>query len=359
MGVHPAPEICVVECDGRVVGGIERFAPVGNLEEIDLLGVVLGHDNPVFGRQQRPGANGLGNGRQLGRGLMVGFQVGHHFVAALGAIVKHRMLEVGERLDFVEQLLRGERLQLLVGEGVFPDVFRTEGSITVQCAEVSTLIQLGVGACLNHVGFQVFQNRFVGLRIGDELLEKLHGGRHILAQAAQGNIAAVGAGGDAIPAGDVVELLLDLFGALLRSAQVVEVLEREIQDGVGVGARLDDVHQVEQPGGLVLLIEDGDAGLCLELAHVFLEIHEYGLDGFHLRGLNLLQESARGVAVGGDRRDGWLGNLLLVGVFTLVLVDHCHILVAEDAVGEVHDVLLADLAEAGRAVRLRLSSRCR
>ena len=62
--------------------------------------------------------------------------------------------------------------------------------------------------------------------------------------------------------------------------------------------------------------------------------------------LNLHEEGTLLVAVRHDRRNGRLGDLLLIGILTLTLIDYGIVLGTELLVGPGHHLLLRDLREA-------------
>ena len=101
-------------------------------------------------------------------------------------------------------------------------------------------------------------------------------------------------------------------------------------------------HKVKQSVVNVLLIVQRQLFLSLCDGELLAVVNEYRLDRLNLCLLDSLYESALLVAVGLDRSDGRLVDLLLQGVNTLDLKDGS-IAVCEEAVGKVHNLLLCQL----------------
>jgi len=233
-----------------------------------------------------------------------------------------------------------------VGEGRAADEVAAVEQIALERAETAALIELRIRTALEHVGLAILQNRFVGFGSGDQPFDDLHGFAHVFAQSGDLDRTLVGPGVHVERAGDVVHLRCDLFGGHLVGPQIAQVVECQIQRRIVLRTGVEDVDQREDIVGLVLLVENVDAGLRLELRHVFLVIDEYGFDRLHLRGLYLGEEFALRVAVGHDRGDLRCCDLLLVGVFALAFVDDGVTFGTEVFVGPLHDVLLGDLRHA-------------
>ncbi|OAV70612.1 hypothetical protein Barb7_03251 [Bacteroidales bacterium Barb7] len=123
-------------------------------------------------------------------------------------------------------------------------------------------------------------------------------------------------------------------------------------------AHVKDVQQGEDVVCRVLLVEDGESGLCLELLNVLVEVKEDGFDGLHSGGsfLYFRQEGTCGIAVGFNRGNLRLLYLQLVGVFAFAFVDE-GVVVAEIAVGKGGHILLGYLAQAVEAFHFVLPIR--
>ena len=256
------------------------------------------------------------------------------------------MLLAHQVADLCKQLFRGQPLQCRVGERGAADEIAAVDHVTLERSEATALVELGVGAALYHVALEVLQDLLVGLRPGDQPFDDLHRLAHVLTQARYLDPALVGSGAQAERAGDGVHLRCDLLGAHLVRSEVAQVVEGQVECRVVLRTRVEYVDQREDVVGFVLLIQHVDALLRLELRHVLLVVHEYRLDRLDLRVLYLGEELALRVSVGHDRGDLRGGDLLLVGIFALALVDDGVTLGAEVLVGPVHDVLLGDLRHA-------------
>ena len=102
-----------------------------------------------------------------------------------------------------------------------------------------------------------------------------------------------------------------------------------------------------------MLIQQRQPGRRGGLHHVGGEVDKPRVDGLHLFIHDVAHEVALLVAVGGDGRDGRFLNLLECGVLAQRFVD-THIVVAEVPAGEVHDLLLGDVAHPVELLHLLL-----
>ena len=80
------------------------------------------------------------------------------------------------------------------------------------------MVELAVAASLQHISGEVCIDFGIGLCVGQQLLEEGDGGRHVLAQTAEGDVGALGTWIDADVAGQTIEFALHLFGSHVAGA---------------------------------------------------------------------------------------------------------------------------------------------
>ena len=185
------------------------------------------------------------------------------------------------------------------------------------------------------------------------MLEQRQCLRHVLCQAVQRDAQLACADADAVVASQLVELLLQLFIRVLIGAEIVQVLLGVRVAQVGL---VTEVVVEAQREASVLGVLDIDVGqLLLRLAkrEVALEVDEARLDGLHVRILDVLHELAHQVAVGRNRCDLRLVNLLQRLVLALTL-QHRHVVLTEVAASEVDHLLLGDAGDAVEIAHLLL-----
>ena len=155
----------------------------------------------------------------------------------------------------------------------------------------------------------------------------------------------VGIDVDAVVACQPIELLLDLCGRQLVGAHIVQIVGSDVVAVVVLVAELIAEGQREESVVGILLVEKRQALLHIADGEVAAVVDKLGLDGLHLRLLDVLDKLAHQVAVCGNGRDGRFVNLLLQRVDALLLVDH-GIAVAKEAACEIDHLLLGHLLHA-------------
>ena len=278
------------------------------------------------------------------------------FVLGCGTVIYNGVL-LGEQVAHLcEQLLRGECHNLLVRQASLHTLLAID-YIRLQSREVARLVQFGVSARFEHILLNVCQNRLVGNSVSHQILNDIHRLVHILAQTADRNSATRRTCTQIKSASQTIELRLNLLGCLRQRTQILGIVKRKTQCGVVQRTQVEHILQREVVGSGVLLVEHLDTRLRLEAVHILLEIDKARLDRLHLRRCNSLEEVALSVAVGYDRSDLGLSDLLLVGILTLTLVDDGVVLLTQLLVSETHNVLLSDLRQAVEYLNLVLPLR--
>ena len=103
-------------------------------------------------------------------------------ILLLRAVVEHLVLFVHQVADCGDQLLRTECHERLVREGRALDVLLAVEHVALQGSEILALVELGIGAGLDQVLLEVFEDGLIGNGPGNQPLNDLHGLGHVLAQ---------------------------------------------------------------------------------------------------------------------------------------------------------------------------------
>ena len=172
----------------------------------------------------------------------------------------------------------------------------------------------------------------------------MHGSRHILIQTGKNHVGAFVARRNVESTGQTIELAFQFFRCHVGSAQIFEVVESCSQSLIVVVTHIEYVDQLEEIVGDILLIKYRNVGFRCQLAHIFLEVEEYGFDGLHCTLLYGGKERTCHIPVGYDGSNLRLRHLLLVRVFALFLVDNGIIIFFQIFVGKGHDILFGQFS---------------
>ena len=341
--VHAAAEVCVVELLGRIHRYVELLAAVRVLQIVYLLGVVLCHDDLVLGREQ------LLELCRGGIGLLTQKSVLCYRLLDLlrggGAVVGYAVCVARQVVYALQKLVRRDAVQTVVAQRHGLDCILTIGDICAQGREVRSLAQLGIGASLEHILLEGCENRIVTLHVGYVILDQRDGLLLVLGYARDVEHHHVGRYAHTHVAGHGIEFVLYLLGRLAVSAQIIPILlQGHREGGIVVGAEVVDIDEREELVGVVLLVEHLRA-VNVEYVEILLVVDIYGSYGLYLRRLYRGEEVAHAVAVGGDRGDLRLLDLLLGSILALKLVEYDVVVVAEHLVCPVDYVLLGDLLQ--------------
>ena len=344
-GVHASAEVFVVEGAHGLDGGIERLAAVAVLAHVELLGVV--------GREEDGGLGcgaelvGFAGGRvgELGSGDVQAVDGGYDAVGGQLAVVDGAMAQAAERTHGVEHGLGTHGAERVDGEKVVGRVVLAVKDVVGEACEIGALVGLLVVAALLYAAEQGFPSLGSDGGFADELLVEDHGGRHVLAEAAEHDVAAARTHAEAVAACEVVECAAYLLGCHVRRAGEAEDVGGIVEGEVVAAALVVYVDEGEDVVGVVAGVEHFGALFGGYAGEVAVEVDEHRLDGLDGCALNLTEEGAGSVAVGGDGGELGFGHLHHCGVFALALVDGGVVVGAEVAAGGAHDVVLADGVE--------------
>ena len=177
-----------------------------------------------------------------------------------------------------------------------------------------------------------------------DFLHQLESCRKVLVQTVEADLQGLGTLGDAVVASQLVESLLDGRYALLVGSDIVEILSCIAVADIILIAELVAEYEVEEVVLGVLLVDERQLSAGLAYGKVLLEIEELRLDFRYLGILDFLDESTLILTVCRNRSDGRLLNLLQGSILAHALVYAYEVVVAQIFVGEIHDVLLGQLA---------------
>ena len=222
---------------------------------------------------------------------------------------------------------------------------RTIDGIVHQILEIGPLVFLRIIAAFQHQIHILIVRFLIAFCLVHHLFQQCQRLRHLRLQPRECDVDIVGIHIHGIVAGHLVEFLLNLGQCVLRGTHVAQVIGSNVVTVVVLLTELIAEHQRKEVVFYVLLVDQRQMTLCLSHRQVFLEVHEHRLNGFHLRLLNVLHETAHHIAVSRNGRDGRLVNLLLQRVCTLRL-EYSGIAVGEETVSEAHNLLLGDLRDA-------------
>ena len=104
------------------------------------------------------------------------------------------MLFAHQFANLCQQHFGTHRFERRVGERRAADEVGTVEHVGLQGAEAAALVKFGVSAALDHVGFEVGENRLVGLGPVQQSLDDFHGFGHIFSQSRNRDAARGGAG---------------------------------------------------------------------------------------------------------------------------------------------------------------------
>ena len=311
---------------------------------VDVLRIVGSDVNFVFCSQLLQIRLVLRNGGEFLGGLMGSGNSGGNLFLAHRTIIHHDVLEVTHAFQQVNEHLWISIFQLLCRHDIRIVVARTYGSIAIQTREVLALVLLGISTSFLDNRHQLVVSLLVGLRILHEVFQQSHRLGHVLTQTVEGDGDVFSTHIDVPVTAQLIELLLEVNGRQLVGTQILQVVGSDVVAVVGTLTKLIAVGQREQAVGVVLHIVKRQTLLGLRDGHVFLEVHELRLYRIHLRVLDILHKLTHLVAVGGDRCDSRLVNLLLQRVNTLCLVNG-HVAVGEEVIGEINDFLFGNLRD--------------
>ena len=345
-GVHAAAEVLVEQVDGCGMLGLPLGALVVVLNHVDVLGLI--------GSQQDFGPRGgllhvrsaHGNGCQVLFGLVHLAQALVQFLLGHGTVVNHGVLHVLQALYEVDELGRLGVAQLLLAHDVGVLVAWTIHAIFAQTAEALVLAALGIVTALEDDINHALVSVLINLCVLHQVLGELESLGHVLAQTAQGQISLVVANVHRDVASQLVQALLELGGTHLLGAQEVHVAQGGLVAVVGSGTEVILVGQGEQVVQIVVLIKQRQLLAGLAYGHLLAEVHKLGLDGLDDFAQDVAHKVALLVAVGGNRGDGGLVNLLLGGVNAHALVHTHEVVVQQVAVGKCHNLVLGHASHA-------------
>ena len=138
---------------------------------------------------------------------------------------------------------------------------------------------------------------------------------------------------------------MDLLWRHVGRAEEFEQLGSIVETRIIVLTYIIYIGQLEHVVGAVVCVIYGNFVFCLKLCKVFVIVDKHRLDRSDVAVLYLLKKIARHIAVHGDRRDFGFGDLELIGVWPLKLIDSGIVVVSEVFVGDGHDICFCDLVE--------------
>ena len=345
-GTHVSVEVFVVESQLRFNRYIVSVVAVRELRDVSLLSYVRSHKDAGLVGSLISKRFGSRHFLQRFRHLVFSLQEGKKLFLSSRTVVKDTVLVAVQCMDTVNQFLWLHGLQFLFTEDVSVRILRSVLSVCRQTGEVLALVKLGILTRFEFVVHQVGISSSVYLRIGQQLLEQGNGLRHVFMQTRKAEVSTFVARIDTESASHVVESTLHFLRSHVRSAEVFQILGSHAQGLVVIVAHIEDVFQLEDAVGGVLLVEHFDARLCLKDVHILFEINELRFDRLDYRSNHFVQEYTGSITVHLDRRNGRLGNDFFVRVLAFTLVHHHVAFGSQVLVGQCHHVFLGELRQA-------------
>ena len=132
--------------------------------------------------------------------------------------------------------------------------FRTIHTVVHQSTEVLHLVQFGIFAWFQNVGYHIGISFFIYLCIRHQFLKQFHCFRHILIQSRQYNIGTFVARRYAEVTCQAIEFAFYLLRCHIGGSQIVNVIESGTEGFIIIIAHVEYINQLEQVITCVLFV---------------------------------------------------------------------------------------------------------